>query len=73
MKLCQGLDVLHWQKAIQSECNSLMDNKTWTLVDRPINKSIVISGWIYMCKYNFNCALKYKVDFVFLGFHQTST
>jgi hypothetical protein len=49
-----------------------MDNKTWTLINRPINKLVVISSkWIYKCKYNSNGIIAwYKACFVAWCFNQ---
>ena len=39
-----------WQEAIQSECDSLKQNKTWGLIDLPVSKNIFGSKWIFKYK-----------------------
>ncbi|KAL0304083.1 UNVERIFIED_CONTAM: Retrovirus-related Pol polyprotein from transposon TNT 1-94 [Sesamum radiatum] len=48
-----------WIKAMKEEMKSLKDNKTWVLVPKPKNTSIVDSKWIFKLK-NENDSLRYK-------------
>ena len=36
-----------WREAIQSEYDSLKQNKTWDLVELPAGKNIVESKWVF--------------------------
>ncbi|KAL0366108.1 UNVERIFIED_CONTAM: Retrovirus-related Pol polyprotein from transposon TNT 1-94 [Sesamum radiatum] len=50
-----------WIKAMKEEMKSLKDNKTWVLVPKPKNTSIVDSKWIFKLK-NENDSLRYKAN-----------
>ncbi|CAG4919528.1 unnamed protein product [Colias eurytheme] len=64
-------DAKQWQNAINDELNSLLINKTWTLVPKPINKNIVDCKWIFTIKNDeFGNPLKYKARLVARGFSQ---
>jgi len=66
-----GVHKLDWQQAMQSEYKSLLKNKTWILVDPPLNASIIGTKWIFCRKYNFDGSLShYKARFVARGFTQ---
>ncbi len=39
-----------WVKSIQDEMQSLLDNKTWTLVDSPKGRKIVKNKWVFKVK-----------------------
>ena len=39
-----------WKKSMQEEYDSLMNNKTWTLVDLPKGRKIVKNKWVYKLK-----------------------
>lgn len=41
-----------WRKAMQEAINVIEKNKTWQLVERPINKEIIGVKWVYRVKYN---------------------
>ena len=56
-----------WQKAMDSEINSLMKNKTWKIVDRPKDKKVIDIKWVYKRKNN----NVYKARLVVRGFQQT--
>ncbi|KAL0415516.1 UNVERIFIED_CONTAM: Retrovirus-related Pol polyprotein from transposon TNT 1-94 [Sesamum latifolium] len=58
-----------WIKAMKEEMKSLKDNKTWVLVPKPKNTSIVDSKWIFKLK-NENDSLRYKARLVAKGFTQ---
>lgn len=40
----------NWKSAMQDEIDSLMQNKTWILVDTPQDQKLVGSKWIYKVK-----------------------
>ncbi|KAL0408527.1 UNVERIFIED_CONTAM: Retrovirus-related Pol polyprotein from transposon TNT 1-94 [Sesamum radiatum] len=54
---------------MKEEMKSLKDNKTWVLVPKPKNTSIVDSKWIFKLK-NENDSLRYKARLVAKGFTQ---
>ena len=60
-----------WQSAMQEEVNSLNDNSTWTLVDRPKDRKVITGHWVYKIKTdeqgNIN---KFKARYVAKGFMQ---
>lgn len=41
-----------WHKAMQGEYGSLINNKSWTLVDQPANQYVINTNWLFGCKYN---------------------
>ena len=64
-------DRVKWEEAINDEINSLMINKTWTLVSRPNDRNIVDCKWIFTIKYDeFGNPLRYKARLVARGFSQ---
>lgn len=60
-----------WYQAVVKELNALKRNKTWVLVDRPKNRNIVGSRFIFKIKRNKNGEVtKYKARLVAQGFSQ---
>lgn len=56
---------------MDKEYQSLINNKTWILVDLPFNKSLISTKWIFRRKYNSDGSLsRYKARFVAKGFSQ---
>lgn len=45
---------------MKEEMKSLIDNKTWELVERPPNKNIVQCKWVYKLKRDVNGSKRYK-------------
>jgi hypothetical protein len=43
-----------WQKAIDKELLSIKNNDTWRLVERPLNKQILSSRWVFKHKIDSN-------------------
>jgi hypothetical protein len=39
-----------WEQAMQEEYNSLLDNKTWEVVDRPTNRKVLTGRWVFKRK-----------------------
>jgi hypothetical protein len=67
-----GPDSAHWRTAMENEYESLIKNNTWALVDRPLNRSIVSSKWLFRRKYKSDGSIaRYKARFVARGFSQT--
>ena len=61
-----------WKEAMNSEFSSLIENGTWELVPRPIDKNIVGSKWIYKVKRGPNGEIeRFKSRLVAQGFSQT--
>ena len=50
MEAKSSSEKLEWDKAMEKEYKSLMDNKTWELVKLPEGKKVVDSKWIYKIK-----------------------
>ena len=46
----QAYNDSRWKKSMQEEYDSLMNNKTWTLVDLPKGRKIVKNKWVYKLK-----------------------
>eukprot|EP00249_Psilotum_nudum_P035054 c54933_g1_i1 orf=134-400(+) len=49
---------LDWDKAMKSEYSSLMQNGTWELCQRPKEKKVIGTRWIYKIKHHANGTLK---------------
>ena len=61
----------HWTQAMQEEFQSLVENNTWTLVDKPEDKNILPGKWVYKVNYDPNGQVeKYKARYVAKGFAQ---
>ncbi|KAL0367227.1 UNVERIFIED_CONTAM: Retrovirus-related Pol polyprotein from transposon TNT 1-94 [Sesamum radiatum] len=58
-----------WKIAMEEEINSVMKNKTWTLVPKPKDTSIVNCKWLFKMKQE-NESTRYKVRLVGKGFAQ---
>lgn len=60
-----------WQKAMEEEYHSLLQNKVWKLVDRPSDTNVVKCKWVYKLKHdtsgNFD---RFKARLVARGFTQ---
>ena len=56
----------HWKAAERAEYESLMANKTWVLVPRPKDRSVVTCRWVYDRKSDG----RYKARLVARGFTQ---
>ena len=60
-----------WKKAMNSEMESISDNKVWELVELPEGKRIVGSKWVFKCKVGANGVIdRYKARLVAQGFSQ---
>ena len=62
---------LQWQQAMDDEMSSLVENKTWQLVEKSEGRKIVDNRWVYKVKLNTNgCVDKFKARLVAKGFSQ---
>lgn len=60
-----------WVEAMQIEYDSIMKNRTWSLVDRPLKRKVIGTKWIYKLKYKADGTMeKYKARLVVKGFAQ---
>ena len=60
-----------WKVATASEYESLMSNKTWSLVERPSNVNVIKSMWVFRMKYRPNGSVeRYKARLVVKGCSQ---
>lgn len=60
-----------WIQAMKMEMDVLDINKTWDLVDLPLNRKPVGSKWIYKIKYKQNGEIeRYKTRLVMQGYSQ---
>ena len=60
-----------WEKAMQSEMDSLRKNSTWKLVHLPTSKRILPCKWIYKLKVTDSASKpRYKARLVAKGFKQ---
>lgn len=60
-----------WEQAMQEEYNSLLENKTWEVVDRPTNRKVLTGRWVFKRKLGSNGEIaRHKARFVVRGFSQ---
>lgn len=60
-----------WLMAMRDEIAALHQNKTWSLVPRPLGSNVVGSKWVYRIKYNYDGSIeRYKARLVAQGFSQ---
>ena len=59
-----------WQAAMQDEINSLYENKTWVLVEKPKNKKVINNRWVFVKKLNPDGTERYKARLVIKGYSQ---
>lgn len=56
-----------WISAMQDEFNSLLENKTWVLVEKPENKRVISNRWVFAKKLNHDGTERYKARLVIRG------
>lgn len=60
-----------WELAIKDEIDSLLLNKTWSIVDKPTNKNIVGCKWVFTTKIDeHGNPVRHKARLVAKGFSQ---
>jgi hypothetical protein len=60
-----------WQKAIQTELDSMFENEVWTLVKPPPGAKIIKSRWVFKIKLDeHNLPVRYKARLVAKGYEQ---
>ena len=66
-----GINALRWKEAIENEYDSLIQNKTWDLVDAPADKNIIGCKWGFKVKRNADGSInRYKARLVAQGYSQ---
>ncbi|UYV65566.1 hypothetical protein LAZ67_3004717 [Cordylochernes scorpioides] len=66
-----GKDSYFWRKAMKEEFDSLIENKTWELVDPPKGQNVIGSKWVFRRKYSSDGSLeRYKARLVAKGYSQ---
>ena len=70
-KAINGPDSKKWVEAIKNEHDSLLKNKTWTLVNRPEDRKVIGCKWIFRIKLNEKGEVdRYKARLVAKGYEQ---
>jgi hypothetical protein len=60
-----------WESSMQDEVNSLKENNTWYIVDRPKDRAVLSGKWVYRHKRGPNReVIRYKSRWVVRGFEQ---
>ena len=55
---------------MHDEMNSLLENKTWILVEKPDDQKIISSRWVFTRKLNSDGSDRSKARLVITGFSQ---
>ncbi|KAJ8885817.1 hypothetical protein PR048_012022 [Dryococelus australis] len=67
----QSDDASKWKEAIDEKINSLYQNRTWQLMNKPPNHRVVGNRWVYAVMYNSNNYVNmYKARLVAKGYSQ---
>lgn len=62
---------VEWQQAINEEFQAHEKNGTWTIVDKPKNKTLMTTKWVFKRKLNLDGSIeRYKARLVARGFEQ---
>ena len=60
-----------WEQAMQRELDSIKENDTWDIVDKPVDEPIIKSRWVFALKdYEEKVENKYKARLVAKGYDQ---
>lgn len=62
----------NWMKAIQDELDSLKENDTWDIVDKPSKCRVIGNKWVFKLKTPPNEEPKYKARLVAKGYSQSA-
>ena len=66
-----GADSLKWKDAMSKEIDSMYKNKVWDLVEKPINRNLISSKWIFKKKIGADGEVStYKARLVAQGYSQ---
>lgn len=67
----QADDHKQWEQAMDEEYDSLIKNRTWTLVEAPVDQRVIDNRWVYKVKQNPDGSIdRYKARLVVRGFTQ---
>lgn len=62
-----------WRQAMADEYQALVQNNTWKVVSKPMDKKVVGCKWVFKIKRNSNGTIShYKAHLVAKGFHQSA-
>lgn len=62
---------LKWEEAIKAEYQSLIENNTWEIVDKPKDRKLLKNKWVFTKKHNEKGdVVRYKARFVIKGYSQ---
>jgi hypothetical protein len=68
----EGPNASEWEKSTREEYESIMKNKTWTLVDLPPERKAIGCKWVFKVKYDAQGNVeRYKSRLVAKGYSQT--
>lgn len=66
-----GRDSEKWEESMADEFNSLLENNTWELTDRPKDREVLTGRWVYKHKRGQSGEIvRYKSRYVVRGFEQ---
>jgi len=66
-----GMDAQLWKDAMLSELESIAENNTWSIVPRPLGRSLIGCKWVFKRKLNADGSVeRYKARLVAKGFSQ---
>lgn len=65
-------DKENWMEAVEDELQSLDENDTWKIVERPVNCNVIGCKWVFKLKTTPKEQPKYKARLVAKGYTQTA-
>lgn len=63
-------EATNWKQAIQAEIIALENDYTREIVDRPTDKNVLSSRWVFVKKFESNGNVRFKARLVMRGFEQ---
>ena len=64
-------DAKQWEQAAQTEYDSILQNKTWEIIDLPKGRKAIGSKWVFKLKYDAEGNIdRYKARIVAKGYSQ---